>query len=150
MSGLALQRELVRQRLLVPVIFVSGLPDIALAVEAMSAGAFHILQKPIRADELSSVLFRAIRADRSRREARLLERALLTRFECLTSRELEVLEQVISGATNKEIADKLSISFRTVESHRSNIMEKLKVDSVAKLFELSFQFKRIQKSVHSG
>jgi two-component system, LuxR family, response regulator FixJ len=136
MSGLELQERLNARGAVIPVIFITGHGDVAMAVEAMQAGAFDFVQKPFRDQDLIDRIQRALAKDRANR-AILTERNLLQqRLESLTPREREVLALVSSGKPNKLIAADLGLSQRTVEIHRARVMEKMGADSLAQLVRM--------------
>ena len=133
MSGLELQEQLNRQGAVIPVIFITGHGDVAMAVEALQAGAFDFLQKPFRDQDLIDRIQRALEKDRANRTV-LNERSLIReRLESLTPRVREVLEMVSSGKPNKIMAADLGVSQRTVEIHRARVMEKMGASSLAQL-----------------
>lgn len=137
MTGLELQRELSRRGWPLPVIFITGHGTIPLAVEAIKAGAFDLIEKPLREDVLLDRLRKALgETDEARRE-RLLKAQLEARIAGLTPREREVLALVAAGEPNKVIARHLGISFRTVEIHRAHIARKLQARSPADLIRLA-------------
>jgi two-component system response regulator FixJ len=136
MSGLELQEKLNLRGAVIPVIFITGHGDVPMAVEAMQAGAFDFLQKPFRDQDLIDRIQRALEKDRANR-AGLNERSLiLERLESLTPREREVLALVTSGKPNKVMAGELGVSQRTVEIHRSRVMEKMSASSLAQLVRM--------------
>ena len=136
MSGLELQEQLNRQGAVIPVIFITGHGDVPMAVEAMQAGAFDFLQKPFRDQDLIDRIQRALEKDRVNRTV-LNERSLIReRLESLTPREREVLDMVSSGKPNKIMAADLGVSQRTVEIHRSRVMEKMGASSLAQLVRM--------------
>jgi two-component system response regulator FixJ len=136
MSGLELQERLNARGAVIPVIFITGHGDVAMAVEAMQAGAFDFLQKPFRDQDLIDRIQRALAKDRANR-ALLTERNLVQqRLESLTPREREVLALVSSGKPNKLIAADLGLSQRTVEIHRARVMEKMGAASLAQLVRM--------------
>ncbi|MBN1134596.1 MAG: response regulator transcription factor [Methanosarcinaceae archaeon] len=133
MSGLELQTELLQQQIDIPVIFISGHGDIPMAVEAMKKGAVDFLEKPFREQTLLDAINKGLLRDahlRQRRERKLAFNELIL---TLTNRERGVMDLLIAGKTNKEIAQILSISVKTVDFHRINILEKMGVDSVLEL-----------------
>ncbi|MDB5390883.1 MAG: histidine kinase [Planctomycetaceae bacterium] len=136
MTGLELQTTLADPQNGRPHIFLSGHADVAMAVQALSCGALGFLEKPFRAHELLQLVQLALERDRQQREARRKRRDISRRIESLTPREREVLERVVQGDQNKTIAALLNISQRTVEIHRSRVMEKLEAESVAGLVQL--------------
>jgi two-component system response regulator FixJ len=136
MSGMELQQELNLRGAVIPVIFMSGHADIPMAVEAMQHGAFDFLQKPFRDQDLLDRIQRAIVKDGERRVA-LGERARIKgHLESLTDREREVLELLTKGKQNKQIAQDLGVSPRTIEIHRARVMEKMDAHSIAELVRM--------------
>jgi two-component system response regulator FixJ len=136
MSGLELQQQLNVSGAIIPVIFMTGHGDVPMAVEAMQQGAFDFLQKPFRDQDLIDRIQRALAKDQTGR-AELRERARIKeRMESLTAREREVLDLVTSGKPNKIMAADLGVSQRTVEIHRSRVMEKMGASSVAQLVRM--------------
>ena len=133
MSGLELQEELVRRGSKLPVIIITGHGDVALAVRAMKAGAVDFIVKPFDDDLLLGSIEKALelgRHERNRAEEAASANQLLSQ---LTPRELEVLEQLVAGKSNKLAAHDLNISPRTVEIHRAHIMDKLQARSLSDL-----------------
>ena len=129
MSGLELQDELKRRGLAIPIIFITGHGDVPMAVSAVKKGAFEFIEKPFNAQALLAVIDHALASDaETRRRA--------ARFERLTSREREVMELIVAGKRNQDIAAELSISIKTVEAHRAAVMWKMGVDSLAALVQL--------------
>jgi two-component system, LuxR family, response regulator FixJ len=136
MSGLELQEQLNLQGAIIPVIFITGHGDVPMAVEAMQAGAFDFLQKPFRDQDLIDRIQRALEKDRSNRSALIERNTIRERLESLTPREREVLTMVTSGKANKVMATDLGVSQRTVEIHRSRVMEKMGASSLAQLVRM--------------
>ena len=136
MSGLELQQQLNRNGSILPVIFMTGHGDIPMAVQAMKAGAFDFLQKPFRDQDLLDRINTALKQDLETRQALLLHTDIKKRAESLTPREKEVMAHIVDGHANKVIAIDLGISERTVEIHRSNVMEKMGARSVAHLVKM--------------
>jgi two-component system response regulator FixJ len=136
MSGLELQRELVARRIALPVIVMTGHGDVALAVEAMKAGAVDFIEKPFSDD----IILTAIRTafDRFTRDTEQngVTSEVQARLRSLTQREREVLDGLISGLPNKTIAYDLNISARTVEVHRANLMTKMGASSLPELVRM--------------
>ena len=134
-SGLDLQERLLELHAGLPLIFITGHGDVPMAVKAMKRGATDFIQKPFRDQDLIDCIHKALEQDRSRRAGQLEERQIRERLNSLTPRELEVMERVISGQANKVIAMDLGVSQRTVELHRSRVMHKLKMRSLAELVQ---------------
>lgn len=132
-GGLQLQEILVKRKLHIPVVLITGHGDISMAVNAMKAGAFDFIEKPFKDQVLLERVQQCLALDsRQRREVAEREK-IIERLDSLTPREAEVLEGVIGGKANKEIASELDISVKTVEVHRARLMEKMAVNSVAEL-----------------
>jgi len=141
MSGLELQEQLNLRGAMIPLIFITGHGDIAMAVEAMRYGAFDFLPKPFRDQELLDRIQRALGKDaRNRREMAQTDR-IRELFESLTPREREVLDLVTSGKPNKVMAADLGVSQRTIEIHRARVMEKMRADSLAQLVRMVLTLK---------
>ena len=136
MSGPALQDELNAMGARIPIIFLSGHGDVAVAVKTIKAGAVDFVQKPYREQQLLDSINDALRRDAEYRRAASGSEGFAKRLATLTERERGVLAQVVKGLSSKEIAKVLAISYRTVELHRSHIMEKLRVHSVGELIRL--------------
>jgi len=136
MSGLELQEELNRRGAVIPVIFITGHGDVPMAVEAMQAGAFDFLQKPFRDQDLIDRIQRALERDRDNRAALGQQGKVRERLDSLTPREREVLNLVVLGKPNKIMAADLNVSQRTVEIHRSRVMEKMGANSLAQLVRM--------------
>ena len=141
-SGLDLQDALQRQNVVLPVIFLTGHADVASSVRAMKAGAVDFLEKPVQRDTLLDALRRALERDNTQRAVRESARQLRARFATLTPREHEVFERVVAGKLNKQIADELGVSERTVKAQRAQLMEKLGAESAAELGSLAEQLRR--------
>jgi two-component system response regulator TtrR len=132
LSGLELQQELIRRGERLPIIFVTGHGDVPMAVEAVKNGAFHFLEKPFKDEQLLLLIDRA--ASHAGPVAEQAQRlCAAARLATLTQREREVMDLVVQGRKNKQIADDLRISIKTVEAHRARAMEKMDVSSVAEL-----------------
>ena len=137
MNGLALQEALRKSANPLPVIFLTGQGDIPTTVSAMRSGAEDFLTKRARKEELLAAVERAFERDAQERQKREQLEILRRRFDDLSERELEVLEHVVQGGMNKQIAADLNINERTVKLHRTNITRKLGVHSVAELTHLA-------------
>ena len=144
MSGLELQEKLVSMELDIPIVFITGHGDIPMAVEAMRRGAVDFLRKPFRDQELLDRIQEALSLDAQHRgEAADLE-SYRARVADLTPREQEVFKRVASGQANKVIAIELGISERTVEIHRSNVMQKTGSRSLADLVRLLIKLEELE------
>jgi FixJ family two-component response regulator len=135
-SGLALQEELNAIGARIPIVFISGHGDISIAIKAIKSGAVDFVQKPYHEQQLLDSINEALRRDAETREVTGSGEGFAERLAALTDRERGVLEHVVKGLSSKAIAKVLDISYRTVELHRSHIMEKLRVRSVAELIKL--------------
>ncbi len=136
MSGLELQQELDRRAIDLPVIILTGHGNVQVAVNAMKAGAVDFIEKPFNNELLLDRVQRALSEGVKAREARLGQEAIRDRMAQLTPRERQVLERVIAGDTNKGVARRLGISEKTVELHRSRVMEKMQAGSLAALVKM--------------
>lgn len=137
MSGLELQERLISEGLPMPISFITGHGDVSMAVSTMKRGAVDFIEKPFKENELCALVERMLtkaRIDFAQADQRKNTQSLLSK---LTGRERQVLERIVAGRLNKQIADDLSISIKTVEAHRANIMEKLNVNTVADLLRLA-------------
>jgi two-component system response regulator DctR len=143
MSGIALQAKLNAMGARLPIVFISGHGDIQMAVNAIKDGAVDFVQKPYREQQLLDAIDEALRRDsawRSERAPQLPvseDGAMAQRLAALTAREREVMVLALNGVSNKLIAKQLSLSHRTVEHHRSRMLEKLGVASIVELMRLS-------------
>lgn len=137
MSGLELQEELLNRKAELPIIFITGHGDVPMAVSTMKKGAADFIEKPFDQAKLKSLVEKMLtqaREDAGKRERERMNQQLLAR---LTAREQQVLERIMAGRLNKQIADDLGISIKTVEAHRANIMDKLKANTVADLMRVA-------------
>jgi len=135
-SGLELQTQLAKQNVSIPVIIVTGHADVQMAVQAMKTGAVDFVEKPLNYQMLLDRIQRAIMRDREQRQRDDEKRQIVERLDRLSPREREVLEHVVDGKLNKQIADVLSISPKTVEMHRSHLMKKMEAESLAALVRM--------------
>ena len=136
MSGLELQEELVRRGSTVPVIVVTGHADVPLAVHAMKAGAFDLIEKPLDEKALLDSIRRALASGRLTRNDAAEAKAADEKIGLLTDREHQVLEHLALGQSNKIVAHELGISPRTVEIHRARIQEKMKAGDLSELVRI--------------
>lgn len=139
MSGLELQREMAVRGIGLPIIFVTGHADVALAVEAMKAGAVDFLEKPFHDQKLLDAIARAVRSSLAVHATQDRHDALAGRLAALTPRERDVAALVARGHANKVIARTLGISEKTVHIHRARVMEKTGMHSAAELARLMMQ-----------
>jgi FixJ family two-component response regulator len=137
MSGLDLQAELARRGVGLPTIVVTGHAEVAMAVRAVKAGAIDFIEKPFSDQLLLDRVRQGIEMDRRERDGRARRADVLRRMSLLTQREREVLDLVVAGRANKEIAATLRLSPKTVEVHRAHVMEKMQASSVAELVRLA-------------
>ncbi|WP_101047419.1 response regulator transcription factor [Macromonas nakdongensis] len=137
MTGLDLQNRLLERQSPLPIVFITGHGDVPMAVETMKKGALDFIQKPFNEEQLVGLVERMLETAReafSVHQQAANRDALLGR---LTTRESQVLERIVAGRLNKQIADDLGISIKTVEAHRANIMEKLGANTVADLLKIA-------------
>ena len=137
MSGLELQDRLIERNSPLPIAFITGHGDVPLAVDTMKKGAMDFIQKPFKEDQLVPLVERMLEQARAlftEHQQAASRDALLAK---LTGREAQVLERIVAGRLNKQIADDLGISIKTVEAHRANIMEKLGATTVADLLKIA-------------
>ena len=137
LSGLDLQQELAEAGVHIPIIFVTGYGDIPMSVQAMKAGAVEFLEKPFRDQVLLDAIRQAIGRDRTARQQQARNAELRRRYDSLTPREREVFKCVVSGMLNKQIADELRATERTIKFHRGHLMLKMQVNSLAELVRLA-------------
>lgn len=137
LSGLGLQRELENRGVSLPVIFITGHGDVSSAVQAMKQGAMDFLEKPFSNDQLLERIQSCLEQAQQNWKTQAQEKAILRQLDQLTPREREVVEHVVQGRSSKEIARRFDISPKTVDIHRSRILEKLGATSVAHLIHLT-------------
>lgn len=134
-SGLELFELLRARNTGLPVIFITGHGDVPMAVEALKRGAEDFIEKPFGEREVLAVIESALARERNERGQRVLKADVSRRLADLTQREYEVLKLILAGKLNKQIADVLGISIKTVEVHRARVMEKMEVRSLAELVQ---------------
>jgi FixJ family two-component response regulator len=137
MTGLELQSRLLESRSPLPIVFITGHGDVPMAVDTMKKGAMDFIQKPFKETQLVSLVERMLAHAKdtfAEHQQAVSREALLSK---LTLRESQVLERIVAGRLNKQIADDLGISIKTVEAHRANIMEKLNANTVADLLKIA-------------
>ncbi|MGY0603357.1 MAG: response regulator transcription factor [Paraglaciecola chathamensis] len=136
MSGMECQQRLEALKCPLPIIFITGHGDVPMAVEAMKKGAIEFIQKPFREQELLDCIHHALTLNKTAQKRASHSLDVAQRCESLTAREKEVMERVVAGLLNKTIANELNLSQRTIEIHRANMMEKMRVKSLAELMTL--------------
>lgn len=136
MDGLAVQQELKLRRIRLPIIVITGFADVALAVRAMKAGAHDFIEKPFTDEGLLASVRDALAADEQAADAGASAAQVAARLAQLTPRERAVLDELVLGQQNKQIAYTLGISPRTVEIHRGHVMEKLQARSISQLIRM--------------
>ena len=137
MTGLELQSRLIEVGSPLPIVFITGHGDVPMAVDSMKKGAMDFIQKPFKEDQLVTLVERMLDQAKdsfAEFQSAASRDALMAR---LTLRETQVLERIVAGRLNKQIADDLGISIKTVEAHRANIMEKLNANTVADLLKIA-------------
>ncbi|MBA4252632.1 MAG: DNA-binding response regulator [Comamonadaceae bacterium] len=137
MTGMELQDRLLERHSPLPIVFITGHGDVPMAVQTMKKGALDFIQKPFNEQQLMALVDRMLETARAAfadHQQAASREALMAR---LTGRESQVLERIVAGRLNKQIADDLNISIKTVEAHRANIMEKLGANTVADLLKIA-------------
>jgi len=135
MSGLELYEKMNLRRCTLPVIFITGHGDVPMAVSALKKGAVDFIEKPFNDKELLRVIGQCLERESATRQQRQREGEAARRLAGLTEREREVMDLILAGKLNKQVADVLNISIKTVEVHRARIMDKMGVRSVAELVQ---------------
>ena len=137
LSGLDLQNRMAKGGVEIPIVFLTGHGNIPASVQAMKAGAVEFLTKPLDEQKLLQAIQEAIERDRRTRQQHAEMRELRERYESLTAREQQVMQEVVSGRLNKQIAAELSITEFTVKIHRRHVMCKMRADSLADLVRMT-------------
>jgi len=146
MSGLQLQEELLARKAALPIVFVTGHGDVSMAVATMKKGALDFIEKPFNQADLKALVDRLLVQARERAAAAERERMNAALLARLTAREQQVLERIVAGRLNKQIAADLGISIKTVEAHRANIMDKLEANTVADLMRVALRSVAVAES----
>ncbi|MES0059562.1 response regulator [Mesorhizobium sp. M0025] len=136
-SGLEFQRELIAANRQLPIIFMTAHADVTMSVQAMKGGALEFLTKPFRDQDLLDAVEAGLARDRAHKDRDKMLRALRERFDSLSSREREILVEVVAGRLNKQIASDLGISESTVKVHRTNLMRKMRAQSLPELSRMA-------------
>jgi RNA polymerase sigma factor (sigma-70 family) len=141
MSGLELYEKLQARHASLPVVFITGHGDVPMAVNALKKGAADFIEKPFNDQDMLKLIEQCLARDRAQHERRCQEQTVADGLAQLTQREREVMDLIIAGKLNKQIADVLGISIKTVEAHRARVMDKMAARSIAEL---------VQKVVQAG
>jgi len=139
LSGLELQTRLAARHAQIPIIIVTGYADVSMAVQALRAGAMDFIEKPFSSQALVERIQEAVERDRRLRRATVRFADFTIRVHRLTQRERQVLALIVEGRANKQIADRLALSRKTVETHRANLISKTGVESLAELIRFGLQ-----------
>ena len=137
MTGLELQDRLIERNSPLPIVFITGHGDVPMAVDTMKKGALDFIQKPFDEEQLVSVVEKMLATAKDSFAESIQAASRHALISKLTTRESQVLERIVAGRLNKQIADDLGISIKTVEAHRANIMEKLNANTVADLLKIA-------------
>jgi len=137
LNGLELQKQLAVEHIDMPIIFITGYGDVPKSVEAMKAGAFEFLTKPLNTDALVSAIRNALQRSRLALAQLAEMQQLRERYASLTRRERQVMALVVSGLRNKQVGGELGISEITVKAHRGRVMQKLSANSIAELVKIA-------------
>jgi two-component system response regulator FixJ len=142
-DGIGLVRELARRNVALPVVLISGHADVPMAVAAIKSGAEDFIEKPVDDSQLVAAINRALARTFEQQDLHKSQSVLGARFARLTPRQVEIFDLVVEGFTSHAISDKLNISVRTVESYRSEVMEKMQAESIAALVRQAIRLGRM-------
>ena len=142
-GGLEFQKRLAEENIRIPIIFITGYGDVPMSVRAMKAGAVEFLTKPIREQEFLEAVQGALQRDRLRLDREREVEQVRARHRSLTAREQQIMELLVAGRVNKQIASELAISEVTIRLHRLQVMKKMRASSLAHLIRIADRLKQL-------